>query len=96
MEIFVGSKEKPTFLVEINKNKKQVAVYTPDKFSKNEEFYEKYSLGKKILDEKYDSIVFLDKPIPYIMRSVLLPQLIINVKGKYFILTNKMTTLKSL
>ena len=44
---FVGDKLKPSFLVEIIKKQKIVSIYKPDKYSKNEEFYEKYSLGKQ-------------------------------------------------
>jgi hypothetical protein len=36
---FVGSKTIPDFLVELSK--KDLTIYKPDKYSKNEEFYEK-------------------------------------------------------
>jgi hypothetical protein len=61
--IFIGSKAKPTFLVEIYPNKKQIVVYKPDRFSKNEEFYEKYSLGQEVLTATYDKIIV--KPTAY-------------------------------
>ena len=46
--IFVGgSKTRPTYLVEINKN--IIEIFIPDKASSGEtDFYEKYSLGNLI------------------------------------------------
>ncbi len=55
---FIGIKTKQTFLVISTKNKYiNINIYTPDKFSKNEDFYEKYSLGKVVLSTKYDTIL---------------------------------------
>jgi hypothetical protein len=55
--IFIGSKAKPTYLVEIHPAKKLLHIYKPDRFSKNEEFYEKYSLGQEVLTATYDKII---------------------------------------
>ena len=43
---FVGKKTKPSFLLEVIPEKKIISIYKPDKYSKNEEFYEKYALGE--------------------------------------------------
>jgi hypothetical protein len=59
---FVGSKSKPSFLVEVTS--KKVCVYNPDVYSKKEEFYEKYSLGEKVLETSYSRILFETLPIP--------------------------------
>jgi hypothetical protein len=58
---FVGSKSKPQYLIEIIEKNKSISIYTPDKFSKNEEFYEKYSLGKLLLETNYNTILFTKK-----------------------------------
>jgi hypothetical protein len=60
---FVGSKTKPSFLVEVSP--KKICVYKPDSLSKNESFYETYSLGKKVLDTNYTDIIFETMPVSY-------------------------------
>ena len=63
---FVGdNKLKPSFLVEIMTKQKKINIYKPDNYSKNETFYEKYSLGKILIETKYDNIIFVKKPVPY-------------------------------
>lgn len=59
---FVGSYINPKYLVEIYDNG-HVFIYTPDKISRsgNLDFYETYSLGKKILDVNYKNIKFIGK-----------------------------------
>ena len=52
---FVGSKTTPDFLVELNKN--NLTIYKPDKYSKDEEFYEKYALGKVVFTAKNAEII---------------------------------------
>ena len=52
---FVGSKSSPDFLVELNKN--NLTIYKPDKYSKDEEFYEKYALGKVVFTAKNAEII---------------------------------------
>ena len=92
MNIFVGSEKNPTFLVEINKN---ITVYKPDKYSKNEDPYEKYSLGEIILQTSFDSVIYkrLTKyNIPgYPIKAYITPELIIRIKDKYICITNKLT-----
>jgi hypothetical protein len=80
--IFIGNKSKPTFLVEIIPKKKQISIYKPDKYSKNEEFYEKYSLGKLLIKTKYNEIIFEKKPVPY-KDFLYVPKLIIKIKNNY-------------
>ena len=91
MNIFVGSEKNPTFLVEINKN---ITVYKPDKYSKNEDPYEKYSLGEIILQTSFDSVIYkrLTKyNIPgYPIKAYITPELIIRIKDKYICITNKL------
>lgn len=77
--IFIGSKAKPTYLVEIHPAKKQIHIYKPDRFSKNEEFYEKYALGQEVLTATYDKIIV--QPAAY--KSYLhAPEMIIVIKKK--------------
>ena len=57
---FVGSKSSPEFLVELRKKKTKydnLTIYKPDKYSKNEEFYEKYALGKVVFTAKNAEII---------------------------------------
>ena len=63
MNIFVGTKISPSFLVEINE--KTVAVYQADRISKSDatlDFYETYALGKKVLEKEYELIQFPENP----------------------------------
>ena len=85
---FVGDKLKPSFLVEIIKKQKIVSIYKPDKYSKNEEFYEKYSLGKLLIQTKYDNIIFVKKPVPY-KKNLFVTEIIFEIKNKYLIVSKK-------
>jgi len=94
---FVGSKLKPTFLVEIEPKKKIISIYKPDKYSAKLDFYEKYSLGLLLITIKYNNIIFLEKPILYKQKHHLVNEMIIKIDDKYFLLSNKgKTTLSSL
>ena len=62
---FVGKKSRPSFLVEVIPDKKIISIYKPDKYSKNEEFYEKYSLGELIMTSTFNTIIFSKKPVTY-------------------------------
>ena len=62
---FVGKKSKPSFLVEVIPDKKIISIYKPDKYSKSEEFYEKYSLGELIMTSTFNTIIFSKKPVTY-------------------------------
>ena len=53
---FVGSKSSLKFLFELRK-KKDLTIYKPDKISKDEEFYEKYALGKVVFTAKNAEII---------------------------------------
>jgi hypothetical protein len=83
---FVGDKRKPSFLVEVIKKQKQIIIYKPDKYSQNEEFYEKYSLGKLLLQTKYDNIIFVKKPVPY-KQKLFVPEIIFKIKNKCLIVS---------
>lgn len=79
---FVGNKARPSFLVELDPAKKTISVYAPDQYSKNEEFYEKYALGKVIIQTTYQHVIFCKKPVAY--KNVLyVPDLIVHMKNKY-------------
>jgi hypothetical protein len=97
-EYFVGSKTKPTFLVEIDTKNKHLQIYTPDKYSKNEEFIEKYTLGKKVLDTKYKNIIFCEKPVSYKSKIGYkhVCKLILNISNKYYLVSEDITMIKSL
>jgi len=92
MKVFVGSEKNPTFLVEINKN---ITVYKPDKYSKNEDPYEKYSLGEIILETSFDSVIYkglMKYNVPgYSIKAYTTPQLIIRIKDKYVCISNTLT-----
>jgi hypothetical protein len=83
---FVGDKLKPSFLVEIIKKQKKIIIYKPDKYSQNETFYEKYSLGKLLIQTKYDNIIFVKKPVPY-KKNLFVPEIIFKIKNKYLIVS---------
>jgi hypothetical protein len=52
---FVGEKKTSEFLVELRK--KDLTIYKPDKISKDDEFYEKYALGKILFTAKNAEII---------------------------------------
>jgi len=84
---FVGDKSQPSFLIEITKQK-IISIYKPDKYSKNEEFYEKYSLGKLVIQTKYNDI-FVKKPVSY-KNFLFSPEILLRIKNKYLIVSNTM------
>lgn len=92
--IFVGNKSKPNYLVEITKNK-LLSLYKPDKYSKDEDFYEKYSLGNLILSTKYDDIIFIKEVISYKKSYFFTPIIIIRIKKKYLIISNNIKDFKT-
>jgi hypothetical protein len=81
---FVGSKSKPSFLVEVTP--KKIFIYKPDEISKNESFYERYSLGEKI-ETTYSKILFKE-PISY-KHHFYVPQIIVKIKKKQYLIKNK-------
>ena len=85
---FVGNKTKPSFLVELLPGK-IIRVYKPDKYSKHEEFYERYSLGEMILKTKYNTIHFKN-PIPY-KNNFYVPEITVKIKNKHFVLSKTIT-----
>lgn len=66
-------------MVEIVPAKKQIRIYKPDQYSKNEEFYEKYALGLEVLTAKYDKI--MAQPTPY-KQFLHAPEMIVYIKKK--------------
>ena len=78
---FVGKKSNPTFLVEVDK---KISIYKPDKYSKNENFYEKYSLGELVLETKYDEIFV--NPVSF-KKFLFAPEMIVKIKKKYLIIS---------
>jgi hypothetical protein len=84
--IFVGSKVKPSYLVEINRKNKEIEVYVPDMHSRKEEFYERYSLGNLVLKGKYTEITFPTKPTPYKKFSHV-PSMSVKIRGKVYVLS---------
>jgi len=85
---FVGDKLKPSFLIEVITKQKIINIYKPDKYSKNEEFYEKYSLGKLLIQTKYNDIIFVKNPVSYKDDFLFSPEMIFRIKNKYFIVSN--------
>lgn len=87
---FVGKKSRPSFLVEILPDKKIISIYKPDKYSKNEEFYEKYSLGKMIITTKYNNIIFNKNPVSY-KNHLFVPKIILKIKNKKILVSEKIS-----
>ena len=83
---FVGDKLKPSFLIEVITKQKIISIYKPDKYSKNEDFYEKYSLGKLLIQTKYNDIIFVKKPVSY-KNFLFSPEIIFMIKNKYLIVS---------
>jgi hypothetical protein len=61
--ILIGNKAKPTYLIEFQP--KTLTIYKPDRYSKNEDFYERYTLGQVVLTTPYDNILFAKAPVAY-------------------------------
>ena len=89
---FVGSKSSPEFLVELSK--KDLTIYKPDKYSKDEEFYEKYALGKVVFTAKNAEIIFTQNTISY-KKEKYTPELIIRTKDKYILVNKNIKKLKT-
>jgi len=88
MEFFVGSKSKPSFLVEVSP--KKITVYQPDKYSKKEDFFERYYLGKKVLETSYSKFLLKTLPVPYKHYSVpYVPEIIVIIKKKQVLIKNR-------
>lgn len=83
---FVGTKSNPSFLVEVTS--KKIIVYQPDTYSKKENFYERYSLGKKVMETNYSRILFKAVPIPY-KYYFYVPELIVIIKKKHVLIKNR-------
>jgi len=85
--IYIGDKIKPSFLMEVSPKNKIIKIYKPDKYSKNEEFYEKYTLGKEIINTKYDEIIYIKEPVPYkkssYSKQFIVSEIIIKIHNKY-------------
>ena len=98
--IFVGTQTKPSFMVEILKNK--ISIYEPDKYSKSEDFYEKYSLGKQIMNTTFKNVIFTkETPIVYKkiqkefnIKSKIVSELILKTNDYCFLINKKITKLK--
>ncbi len=89
---FVGSKSFPEFLVEFSK--KDLTIYKPDKYSKDEEFYEKYALGKIVFTAKNAEIIFTQNTISY-KKNKYTPELIIRTNDKYILVNKNIKKLKT-
>ena len=89
---FVGSKTTPDFLVELNKN--NLTIYKPDKYSKNEEFYEKYALGKIVFTAKNAEIIFTQNTVSY-KKEKYTPELIVRANDKYILVNKNIKKLKT-
>ncbi len=99
MIIFIGNKSKPSYMIDITKNK--LTVYQPDKYSlKEEEFFEKYSLGIVVFEINYKKIIFLkDEPIKYDKggyNSKIVSELLIQTNKEFILLNKKISKLMTL
>jgi len=91
---FVGSKTTPEFLVELYKNNK-IIIYKPDKYSKDEEFFEKYALGKVVFTEKNSEIIFTQNVVSTHKIYKYTPELIIRTNDKYILVNKNIKKLKT-
>ena len=91
---FVGDKSNPSFLIEVIPKQKIISIYKPDKYSKNEEFYEKYSLGKLLIQTNYNDIIFVKKPV-YYNHFLFSPEIIFKIKNNSLIVSNTITRMFS-
>lgn len=87
---FVGDNAKPSFLVEIAPDKKLLYIYKPDKYSKNEDFYEKYALGKLLVNIKYNEIIYVKKPVAY-KGFLFVPEIIFKINNNNIVVSKKIT-----
>ena len=95
---FVGSKSSPEFLVELRKKKTKydnLTIYKPDKYSKNEEFYEKYALGKVVFTAKNAEIIFTQNVVSTHKIYKYTPELIIRTNDKYILVNKNIKKLKT-
>jgi hypothetical protein len=89
--IFVGCEKNPSYLVVIDK--KNIIIFQPDEFSMDSnaklDFFEKYILGKIILEIKFKNIYYKEKPKKYnILNSKIVSELIIKINENKIILNN--------
>ena len=82
---FVGSKSNPSFLVEVTP--KKIHMYKPEAYSKEEEFYERYSLGQKVMETTYSDILFKKSPISF-KDHLYVPEMIVVIKKKHILIKN--------
>jgi hypothetical protein len=87
---FVGNKSKPSFLVEVIPDKKIVSIYKPDKYSKNQEFHDKYALGEMVIRTKFNNIYFNKKPVSY-KDFLFVPEIMLKIKKKYLVISKTIT-----
>ena len=95
---FVGSKTSPEFLVELRKKKTKyhnLTIYKPDKYSKDEEFYEKYALGKVVFTAKNAEIIFTQNVVSAHKIYKYTPELIIRTNDKYILVNKNIKKLKT-
>lgn len=89
--IFVGCEKNPSYLVIIDK--KNIIIYQPDQYSMDSnaklDFFERYVLGKIILNIKCKNIYYKEKPKKYnIFNSKIVSELIIKIHGGEIIMGN--------
>jgi len=92
---FVGSKTTPEFLVELYKKTNNITIYKPDKYSKDEEFYEKYALGKVVFTAKNAEIIFTQNVVSTHKIYKYTPELIIRTNDKYILVNKNIKKLKT-
>jgi hypothetical protein len=94
--IFVGKKNKPSFLLEFIKKLNKVYIYQPDKYSlrdKELDFFEKYYLGNLVSEIQYDEFVTKDKLIDF-NDCYYTPEIIIKTKKDYILINKSIIKLK--
>jgi hypothetical protein len=58
---FIGNKNEPQFMLEVNRREHNIIIFKPDKYSKKmTDFFEKYYLGEILYEiVNYDKIIFI-------------------------------------
>ena len=91
--IFIGPKEEPFFMIELNKSQHTIMILKPDKYSKKlKDVFEKYYLGEILHKINYDKLITIKddgKEFTKIkdFTATILSELLIKIKNnEYFLI----------
>ena len=90
--IFVGDKNEPFYMIEINRHHHSILIFKPDKYSKKlTDFFEKYYLGEILYEINYEKIIFIKDDVKHFHKIIdfktsLLSEILIKIKNNKYIL----------